>query len=58
MEYLLAPEIKDAEKLVAWEQTRDGKKDWNFFRNAAKEMMLARISNRSTAKNCRASARV
>jgi hypothetical protein len=41
--YLLAPEIADAEKVVALEQTHDGKKDWNFFRNAAKEMMWPHI---------------
>lgn len=41
--YLLAPEIKDAEKVVVLEQTHDGKHDWNFFRNAAKEMMWPHI---------------
>jgi hypothetical protein len=41
--YLLAPEIEDAEKLIAWGQTRDGKKDWNFFRTAAKEMMWPHV---------------
>ena len=29
--------------MVVLEQTRDGKKDWNFFRNAAKDMMWPHI---------------
>jgi hypothetical protein len=41
--YLLAQEIEDAEKVVVLEQTRAGKKDWKFFRDAAKEMMWPRI---------------
>ncbi len=41
--YLLAPEILDAEKVIVLEQTRGGKKDWNFFRNAAKNMMWPHI---------------
>jgi hypothetical protein len=41
--YLLAAEIQDAERLIAWEQTRNSRKDWNFFRNAAKEMMWPHI---------------
>ena len=41
--YLLAPEIEDAEKVVVLEHTHDGKHDWNFFRNAAKEMMWPHI---------------
>ncbi len=41
--YLLAPEIQDAEKVVVLEQTREGKKDWKFFRNAARDMMWPHI---------------
>jgi len=41
--YLLAPEIEDEAKVEALEQTHDGKKDWNFFRNAAKGMMWPHI---------------
>jgi hypothetical protein len=41
--YLLATEIADAEKMEVLERTHDGKKDWNFFRNAAKDMMWPHI---------------
>jgi hypothetical protein len=41
--YLLAPEITDAEKVAAMELTHDGKKDWKFFRKAAKDMMWPHI---------------
>ena len=41
--YLLASEIRDAELVVVLEQTHDGKKDWTFFRNAAKDMMWPHI---------------
>jgi len=41
--YLLAPEIHDAEKVVVLEQTREGKNDWKFFRNAARDMMWPHI---------------
>src|SRR5271157_867486 len=41
--YLLAREIEDAEKVVVLEQTHEGKKDWNFFRDAAKNMMWPHI---------------
>ena len=41
--YLLAPEILDAERVVVLEQTRDGHKDWKFFRNAAQGMMWPHI---------------
>jgi hypothetical protein len=41
--YLLAQEIQDAEKVVVLEQTRDGKHDWKFFRDAAKDMMWPHI---------------
>jgi len=43
--YLLAPEIADAEKMLVVEQTHDSKKDWNFFRNAAKDMMWPHIES-------------
>ena len=41
--YLLAPEIQDAEKVVVLEQTHGGRKDWKFFRNAARDMMWPHI---------------
>jgi hypothetical protein len=41
--YLLAPEIQDAEKVVVLEQTRESRKDWKFFRNAARDMMWPHI---------------
>lgn len=41
--YLLAPEIHDAFKVVALELTHDNKKDWQFFRTAAKDMLWPRI---------------
>ena len=41
--YLLAPEIEDALKVTALEQTHDAKKDWQFFRDAAKNMMWPHI---------------
>jgi hypothetical protein len=41
--YLLAPEIADAEKAIVLEETHDGKHDWNFFRQAAKDMMWPHI---------------
>lgn len=41
--YLLAPEIQDAFKVVALELTHDNKKDWQFFRAAAKDMLWPRI---------------
>jgi len=41
--YLLAPEIEDALKVTIFEQTRDNKKDWQFFRDAAQTMMWPRI---------------
>jgi hypothetical protein len=41
--YLLAPEIADAEKMEVLERTHDGKKDWKFFRDAAKDMMWPHI---------------
>jgi hypothetical protein len=41
--YLLAPQIEDAFKVIALEQTRDSKKAWSFFRDAAKNMMWPHI---------------
>jgi Phospholipase B len=41
--YLLAPEIADALKVTTFEQTRDTKKDWQFFRDAAQTMMWPHI---------------
>ena len=41
--YLLAPEIKEAHKILKLELTRDSKKDWMFFRNAAQEVFWPRI---------------
>ena len=41
--YLLAQEILDAEKVIVLEQTHSGRKDWKFFRNAARDMMWPHI---------------
>ena len=41
--YLLAPEIEDILKVTMLEQTHDSKKDWQFFRNAAQNMMWPHI---------------
>jgi hypothetical protein len=41
--YLLAPEIEDTLKVITLEVTHDNKKDWLFFRDAAKEIMWPRI---------------
>jgi Phospholipase B len=41
--YLLAPEIEDALKVIILEQTHDNGKDWQFFRDAAKNMMWPHI---------------
>lgn len=41
--YLLAPEILDAERVTALEQAHNSKKDWKFFRNAARDMMWPHI---------------
>jgi hypothetical protein len=41
--YLLAKEILDAEKVTVLEQTRDTKKDWQFFRDAAENMLWPHI---------------
>ncbi|HTR22740.1 MAG TPA: C45 family peptidase [Terriglobales bacterium] len=41
--YLLASEIDDMLKVFTIEMTRDNKKDWQFFRDAARTMMWPRI---------------
>jgi len=41
--YLLAPEILDLKRTVELEATHNYKKDWNFFRDAAKNMMWPHI---------------
>jgi len=41
--YLLAPEIEDTLKVTILEETHDSKKDWQFFREAAQNMMWPHI---------------
>src|SRR5690348_16848308 len=41
--YLLAPEIADAFQAVKLLDTHDTKRDWEFFRQAAREMLWPRI---------------
>jgi hypothetical protein len=41
--YLLAPEIADLQKVFLLELTHDNGKDWNFFRDAAKNAMWPHI---------------
>jgi hypothetical protein len=41
--YLLALEIEDAEQAVVLEQTQESHRNWNFFRDAAKDMMWPHI---------------
>lgn len=41
--YLLAPEIEDALKVETLELTHENHKDWDFFRNAAQNMMWPHI---------------
>ena len=41
--YLLAAEIEDMLKVTVLEQTHDNKKDWQFFRDAARTMMWPHI---------------
>ncbi len=41
--YLMAPEIEDLKGTIALEATHDSHKDWNFFRDAAKNMMWPHI---------------
>ena len=41
--YLLAPEISDAFAAVRLEMTHNSSRDWNFFRNAAEQMLWPKI---------------
>ncbi len=41
--YLLAPEIEDGLKVTILEQTHASRKDWQFFRDAAQNMMWPHI---------------
>ena len=41
--YLLAPEIADAFEAIKLLDTHDTKKDWDFFRQAAHEMLWPKI---------------
>ena len=41
--YLLSAEIEDTLKVFTFETTHDNKKDWQFFRDAARNMMWPRI---------------
>src|SRR5208283_1190776 len=41
--YLLAPEIEDTLAVVILEEIHDSKKDWQFFRDAAQNMMWPHI---------------
>ncbi len=41
--YLLAPEIRDAEKVISLELTHDTKRSWKFFRDAAKNDLWPHI---------------
>src|SRR5208283_3997353 len=41
--YLLAPEVEDILKVIILEETHDNKKDWQFFRDAAQNMMWPHI---------------
>ena len=41
--YLLAPEIADLLKVTALEEAHEDKKDWQFFREAARSMMWPHI---------------
>jgi len=41
--YLLSAEIEDTLKVFAFETTHDNKKDWQFFRDAARTMMWPHI---------------
>src|ERR1700690_2057940 len=41
--YLLAPEIEDTLKVTILEQSHDSKKDWQFFRDAAQNMMWPNV---------------
>jgi len=42
--YLLAPEIADALKVIVLEEERESKKEWQFFREAARNMLWPHIA--------------
>src|ERR1051325_7932613 len=41
--YPLAPEIKDAFHVVTTSMVHDEKKDWEFFRNAARDVLWPKV---------------
>jgi hypothetical protein len=41
----LAPEIEEAQKVIALELTRDTKRDWQFYRDAAEKMLWPHIDS-------------
>ncbi len=41
--YLLAPEIRDSQRLIAFLMERDTKRGWKFFRDAAREMLWPKV---------------
>src|SRR5512141_1201633 len=41
--YLLAPEIEDAYKAIRFQDTRRTKRDWEFFRRTAREVLWPHI---------------
>jgi hypothetical protein len=41
--FLLAPQIAEAQKVIALELTHDTKRDWQFFRDAAKDVLWSHI---------------
>ena len=41
--YLLAPEIQDTFKVISTEMVHDEKKEWAFFRNAARDILWPRV---------------
>ncbi len=43
--YLLAPEIEDAFGVIRLSLTHDSDKDWEFYRNAAREMHWSRVDS-------------
>jgi Phospholipase B len=43
--YLLAPEIREAQKVIALELTHDSKRSWKFFRDAAKNELWPHIES-------------
>lgn len=42
--YLLAPEIADAKRVIAKLLEHDTKKDWNFYRTAAKDVLWRQVN--------------